>query len=81
MIKFSIIMAYVLIAILFVIVFFQWKAIEKLTPAAPANNNTGSSSNSTQRSASNDGSAPLSDMLEAIKESSGNLEIKATFNK
>lgn len=76
--KIALIFSYIIIAVLAVILFMQWRAITKLTPATPGTpGGAGTGTNSTRTSA--DGSAPFGDMIDAVKNKVKELEIKATF--
>lgn len=66
--KVSMIVAYVLIAVLAVIAFMQWRMIGKLTTPASV-------------SSTDDGTAPFGDTLNALKKTMSNVEIKATYSK
>lgn len=86
--KTALIIAYILIAILAIVVFMEWKFIQALTPAAPTNNAGGSSGSggsadtTTHRSAADqgDGSATFGSMIDAVKEGAKEMELKVTFN-
>lgn len=86
--KTALIIAYILIAILAVVVFMEWKFIQALTPAnnnSGTGNSSGSSQNySGQRPAnadSGDGSATFGSMVDAVKAGAKEMELKVTFDK
>lgn len=89
--KIALIIAYVLIAILAVVVFMEWKFIQALTPknsggGSGSGNAPGSSQDTTandKRSASadqGDGSATFGSMIDAVKAGAKEMELKVTFD-
>lgn len=85
--KTALIIAYILIAILAVVVFMEWKFIQALTPVNTGNGaGTGSSQDTTANpgrsaAASGDGSATFGSMIDAVKEGAKEMELKVTFDK
>lgn len=70
--KIALILSYVFIAGLGIISFMQWRAIQKLTPQAPA-----TPANNTQQSS--DAPKSFGDMIDAVKAGAKQLKIEANF--
>lgn len=77
--KTALIFAYILIAVLAIVIFMEWNTIRKLLPASSSSSGTPGATGRSASSAADDGSAPFGDMINAVKSSVKELEIKATF--